>query len=118
VALPQSGFRSRSIDLLLASRGSERSRVVAHWVDTRSRGFPDSSGGNDFAEIRDPERRSSEEAILAFDHVVGQAGRASFSLAGSYFRWRDTTDSPGVAPSVFSPGGIPAGSDDSRYRAI
>lgn len=116
-ALPQSGFRSRSVDLLLASREDERSRVLAHWADTKSHGFPDSSGGNDFAEIRDPERRSSDEAILAFDHEVGRAGRASFSLAGSYFRRRDTTDSPGVAPSAFSPGGIPAGYDDTRYRA-
>lgn len=116
-ALKESGFRSRSVDLLLASRGDGRSRVVAHWADTRSHGFPDSSGGNDFAEIRAPEWRSSEEAILAFDHLVGRAGKASFSLAGSYFRRRDMTDSPGVAPSAFSPDGIPAGQDDTRYRA-
>ena len=117
-ALPQSGFRSRSVDILVASRGEHRNRLVAHWADTSSHAFPDSSGGADFAEIRDPERRSSDEAVFAFDRTVGRAGSTTFSLAGSYFWRRDRADSPGVAPSMFSPGGVPAGQDDTRYRAV
>jgi outer membrane cobalamin receptor len=113
---PQSRFRSRSADARLAPLGGEEGHVLLHWAETRSRGFPDSSGGYDHAAIREPERRKSDELMVAAEQGIARAGPATFTLAGSYFTRGDEVTSPGVAPSAFSPSGVPAGSDTIRYR--
>lgn len=115
---PQSRFRSRSVDMKLAPLGESAGHVLVHWAGTKSRGFPDSSGGYAYAAIREPERRKADEVVLAFDQPVLQAGAAQFSLAGSYFTRTDKVASPGVAPSGFSPTGVPAGMDDMHYRRL
>src|SRR5690606_7134895 len=100
--------------VLLASRTDRRARVLVHVAGTRSSGFPDSSGGIEFAEIDDVERRRSDELIVAADHAVAQFGGARFALSASYSNRRDEITSPGVAPSPLSPGGVPAGVDSIR----
>jgi outer membrane cobalamin receptor len=116
--LPQSRFRSRSLDMKLAPLGESAGHVLFHLAGTKARAFPDSSGGDGYAVIREPERRKSNEAILAFDQPVLQAGAVEFTLAGSYFARSDEVISPGVAPSAYSPTGVPAGMDDMHYRRL
>lgn len=112
----QSRFRSRSVDLRLAPLDGSHGHILFHLAGTKSRGFPDSSGGYDYAVIRDPEHRESDELILAIEQPVLRSGPAEFTIAGSYFSRGDEVMSPGVAPSDAAPTGIPAGADDIRYR--
>jgi len=113
---PQAGFRSRSVDLRLARLDGTRGSLLVHLADTRAHGFPDSSGGYDLAVIRAVEQRESDEIVVALDQPVIHFGRATLAIAGSYSSRGDRVTSPGVAPSVYSETGVPAGADDIRYR--
>ncbi|OJY71212.1 MAG: hypothetical protein BGP16_11535 [Sphingobium sp. 66-54] len=115
-ALPQSRFRSRSVDLRLARLDGARGSLLVHFAHTRSAGFPDSSGGYDHAVIRSVERRKADEIILAADQTLLRAGPATLSLAASWSSRDDRVASPGVAPSAETPTGVPGGLDDIRYR--
>jgi len=115
-ALPQSRFRSRSVDLRLARLDGSRGSLLVHWARTRSAGFPDSSGGYDHAVIRSVERRKADEIVLAADQTFLRAGPVALSLAASWSSRDDRVASPGVAPSVEAPTGVPGGLDDIRYR--
>ncbi|HEY5810121.1 MAG TPA: TonB-dependent receptor [Povalibacter sp.] len=85
---------------------------------TRS-GFPDDSGGYEYAVIRDTEHREANETILGAQ-LTHQIGAADLALALGYFDRDDQIDSPGVAPGVRDPFGIPPSaikSDFTRYSA-
>ena len=115
-ALDTARFRSRSLDLRLAPLDGDFDKVLVHLAHTRARSFPDSSGGDAFAQFRDFEYRKSDELVVGLDKVLVRSDPVRFGIAGSYFFRRDNTDSPGIATSPFSPGGVPAGSDAIRYR--
>jgi outer membrane cobalamin receptor len=78
-------------------------------------GFPDDSGGYQFAAIRDPERRDANETVLGAG-VSTRVGAATFSLTTGYFDRDDHIDSPGVAPGVRDPFGLPPSVVDNRLR--
>ncbi|MFL6619991.1 MAG: TonB-dependent receptor plug domain-containing protein, partial [Povalibacter sp.] len=80
---------------------------------TRS-GFPDDSGGYEFAVLRDTERRETQESIVGAG-LSHQIGNADFALALGYFDRDDQIDSPGVAPGVRDPFGIPPSAIDSNF---
>ncbi|MFL6550664.1 MAG: TonB-dependent receptor plug domain-containing protein [Povalibacter sp.] len=90
--------------LVLSGRYSE---------STRS-GFPDDSGGHEFAVLRDTERREAQESIVGAG-LSHQIGNADFALALGYFDRDDQIDSPGVAPGVRDPFGIPPSAIDSNF---
>lgn len=113
---PLSRFRSRSVNVRLGPFNRADGGLLVHWAGTRSRGFPDSSGGFLFADIRDVEQRKSEEVILAVDQPVLRSKRTTFAIAASYFSREDRTISPGVAPSLQISSGVPAGLDHVHYR--
>lgn len=76
------------------------------YAESSRRGFPDDSGGYDFATIRDPEKRDADEAVFGAG-VTTRIGEATFSLAAGYFDRDDHIDSPGVAPGIRDPFGVP-----------
>lgn len=115
-ALPQSRFRSRSVDLHLARLDGARGSLLVHLAHSRSAGFPDSSGGYDHAVIRSVEQRKADEVIFAADQTLLRAGPVALSLAASWSSRDDWVASPGVAPSAETPTGVPGGLDDIRYR--
>jgi vitamin B12 transporter len=69
-------------------------------------GFPDDSGGHGFAAIRDVETREADESLLGAG-VTHVAGDATYSLTLGYFDREDHIDSPGIAPGVRDPFGVP-----------
>jgi vitamin B12 transporter len=80
--------------------------VTGRYAESSREGFPDDSGGYEFAAIRATEKREASEAV--FGAGLGtRIGAATFSLAAGYFDRDDHIDSPGVAPGLRDPFGVP-----------
>jgi vitamin B12 transporter len=80
--------------------------VSGRYSETDRDTWPDDSGGYEFAAIRDTEHREGDETVLGAG-VSTTVGAATFGLALGYFDHDDHIDSPGVAPGVRDPFGIP-----------
>jgi len=114
------GFESRALTGKIAPlRGDGESSIVFRLAKTDIDAFPDSSGGDQFAEIRALERHNSEEGLIGMRQRVMRGDVFDLTLAASALSRRDETETPGVAPSAFDPFGLPSGVDDTRYtRAL
>src|SRR5688572_2453154 len=86
--------------------------LTARYAENERAGFPDDSGGYEFAEIRDTETRDGDEALIGanFTHY---SGPATYSLSVGYFDRNDHVESPGVAPGIRDPFGVPPSLVDS-----
>jgi vitamin B12 transporter len=87
--------------------------ATGRYSETNREGFPDDSGGYEFADIRDVEEREAEEAVFGLG-VTHRAGSATFGLTLGYFDRDDHIDSPGIAPGVRDPFGVPPSIVDSN----
>lgn len=77
--------------------------------------FPDSSGGPRLSVLRTLDHRDIDEGVLGAHAARVISDRWSMMLDyGLYTRSSDAR-SPGVAPSVQTPFGIPANTDDARF---
>jgi vitamin B12 transporter len=93
--------------------------ATGRFSESERAGFPDDSGGYGFAAIRDPETRDASEAVAGVG-VNTRVGDATFGLTMGLFDRDDHIDSPGVAPGVRDPFGVPPSIVDtslSRYSA-
>jgi outer membrane cobalamin receptor len=86
--------------------GSLRVQLSGRYSETERAGYPDDSGGYEFAEIRATEHRDAHESLFsaALTHQVDQG---SLALTLGYFDRAERTDSPGVAPGIRDPFGVP-----------
>ena len=89
--------------------------VSGRYSKTQREGFPDDSGGYEFAEIRDVEKREADESVFGVG-LTHRVGAASFALTLGYFDRDDNIDSPGVAPGVRDPFGIPPSIVDTSLK--
>ncbi len=99
--------------------GDTQLYATARYSESERAGFPDDSGGYGFAAIRDPETREASEAVAGFG-VNTRVGDATFGLSLGLFDRDDHIDSPGIAPGVRDPFGVPPSVVDtnlSRYSA-
>ena len=110
-------FESQRISAAYNTEYTEKTRLslTARYAESERAGFPDDSGGYAFAAIRDAETRDAEETALGVS-VEHDAGNAGFSLALGYFNRDDHIDSPGVAPGVRDPFGVPPSVVDSSIE--
>lgn len=82
--------------------------------DTNTKSFPEDSGGDELAVLRNLQDRDSSQLLFATQ------GRASFTpttAANMRFAWskhRETDDNPGIAPGALM--GVPANFTRSKYR--
>jgi outer membrane cobalamin receptor len=93
--------------------------VSGRYSETSRAGFPDDSGGYEFAAIRETEERAADEAVFGTG-LQTRLGDATFSLQAGYFDRDDHIDSPGVAPGIRDPFGVPPSVVDThltRYSA-
>lgn len=93
-------------------------RLLFRFTETEAEAFPESSGGPRLATLRGVDHRDGREALVAASQSFFRREGFRFDLSGSYLDRRDETQTPGVAPSAFDPVGIPAGTDDSRYKRV
>lgn len=114
-----STFAAQSLTAKIAplDRGNSGA-VVLRVSRTQARAFPDSSGGDRYAELRTLDRRESAEALIGVTQPL--VTRAGFRLqaAASAFTRRDETESPGIAASAWDPMGVPEGVDRTRYTRL
>ncbi|MFQ5882793.1 MAG: TonB-dependent receptor [Candidatus Methylomirabilales bacterium] len=91
-------------------------RLVSRYADSNSKTFPDDSGGPDFAVLRDVDERDMQELTAAaeFGHEIFPGWE--YSLKASYYDRQEDISSPGVAPGVRDPAGIPPNSSDNSFR--
>ena len=110
-------FESQRISAAYNTEYTEKTRLnlTARYAESERAGFPDDSGGYAFAAIRDAETRDAEETALGVS-VEHDTGNAGFSLALGYFNRDDHIDSPGVAPGVRDPFGVPPSVVDSSIE--
>jgi outer membrane cobalamin receptor len=114
--VPNSSFRSWTLTGKLAPlNGASGSRLVLRIAETDVLAFPDSSGGPRLAVRRGTDSRQGREALIGAQRRLISQESFQLDLSASFLTRRDETSSPGVAPSKFNPGGVPAGHDDTHY---
>jgi vitamin B12 transporter len=92
-----------------------RVEATGRYSDYRAFGFPDDSGGAEFARLRTLEARAGNSRQFSLRASADAAG-AQWSLqAGSLLR-RGDERSPGVAPGLRDRFGLPAIDSRTRYR--
>jgi outer membrane receptor protein involved in Fe transport len=90
-------------------------RVAVWHLDQHSEGFPDDSGGERLAVIRDLERRDDVQTGVSM-RVAGRSDDWTWSGSADFARFDAGVASPGVAPGVRDPQGLPASVDDTRLE--
>jgi vitamin B12 transporter len=85
------------------------------YSETEREGFPDDSGGYEFAAIRDVEKREADEGVFGLG-ATHRAGNATFALTLGYLDRDDHIDSPGIAPGIRDPFGVPPSIVDSTLN--
>jgi outer membrane cobalamin receptor len=91
-------------------------RWVLRYADSQSTAFPDDSGGPKFAVRRDVDERDTQELTLGLSlaHTPLPWWEHTFQL--SFYNRQEDVSSPGVAPGVRDPFGLPPSSSDNTYR--
>jgi outer membrane cobalamin receptor len=104
---------SGAVDTLIGANTSLF--VTGRYSKSERAGFPDDSGGYEFAEIRDTEKRDANEGVFGAG-VSTRVGDATFGLTLGYFDHDDHIDSPGVAPGIRDPFGVPPNVVDTNLK--
>jgi outer membrane cobalamin receptor len=90
-------------------------RFAARFADTHSEAFPEDSGGPEFAVRRDVDDGDGQEltAAVEFGHRIVPGWE--YSLRAGYTDRREDFSSPGVAPGLRDPFGIPPNASDTTF---
>jgi len=116
---PGNKFKSPTfISNLGYSGDSLEIKSVSRYSHIESASFPDDSGGPEFAVIRETEKRDLNQFLtgLRFIYLPGERWVNNVNLFLTHID-EDIT-SPGVAPGVRDPFGIPANNSDSEYTRL
>ena len=95
---------------------ASRMHVFAFGSDTTQAAFPDDSGGAVFAEIRELDRRETESFLVGVNYGWSQTEEFSLRIDASLYDRNEVLVSPGVAPGVRDPFGLPSSTSDDDLR--
>ena len=113
-----SGFNTRHVTgkLDLAATDSGFLKVHARFARSEAASFPDDSGGPRFAVLRGSDKRDIDEFTIGgqFDQKIN--GWWDVTLNASQYLREEDALSPGVAPGLRDPFGIPRNTSDSEFR--
>jgi vitamin B12 transporter len=84
--------------------------------DSNNLGFPDDSGGEGYAVLRQLESRRSDSHQLALRSDIGVGDGGSLQIQAARLSRRGDESSPGVAPGLRDPFGLPGIDSRSDYR--
>jgi len=116
--VPGSQYRSDSLVTHLHGMVSDKTEmnVSMRYVDSDGETFPDDSGGPVYAQMRTVDQRNARDVSIGIQaRHQGHRGE-QYILKGDWFSHDETLDSPGVAPGIRDPFGIPANTSDSELR--
>jgi vitamin B12 transporter len=94
-------------------------RSVLRYTRHHAESFPDDSGGPTFAVLRDVDKRDMEDLTLGFTFTHTPVSWWEYNLQITLYDRQERFTSPGVAPGVRDPFGIPpnaAANDFRRYE--
>jgi len=91
-------------------------RWVFRYADNRSKAFPEDSGGPEFAVLRTVEKRDAEDLTTGITLKHTPLPWWDYSIQLSLYNHQDHIDSPGVAPGVRDPVGIPPSVINDTFR--
>ncbi len=83
-------------------------------IDSTS--FPDDSGGPEFAVLRDTDARNIDQFLLGLNYTHSPVKWWEYSIKLGYYNDKEDFTSPGIAPGVRDPFGIPPNESDSDYK--
>lgn len=113
-------FKRTQINGAVSSVGNTDTqwRVAAFYADGEAAYFPEDSGGDRLAVIRDAETRDYEQTNVGaqLHHHINE--QLSIKADTQWANRKEKTDNPGIAPGVYDP--VPAMTGDSdfdRYEA-
>jgi outer membrane receptor protein involved in Fe transport len=95
--------------------GATDIRLSAWYTNHEAESFPDDSGGFLFADRRELEQRDNEQFGAAL-HISGLLSQGSWTVTTDLGSFDSLVVSPGVSPGIRDPFGIPASSDDTRFK--
>lgn len=78
--------------------------------------FPDDSGGSKYALIRETEKRDTEDFSLDLLLSGNLFSWADLNFKGSFYSREEDSTSPGVAPGIRDPFGIPPIRSNTRFN--
>ncbi len=90
-------------------------RATLYRNHSRSESFPDDSGGPAYAVFRERDERGSDDLAVGLSVGHDVSTRLKLSARADYYRHAEDMISPGVAPGVRDPFGVPASSSDTRF---
>lgn len=88
--------------------------LLLYLVDGTATSFPEDSGGDRLAVIRDPEKRDYRREVVGVQGALEINDRLSLHSAISWTSHEEDTDNPGIAPGVLA--GVPAVSGERTYE--
>lgn len=93
-------------------------KSISRFSHIESAGFPDDSGGPEFAVLRETEVRDFNQFLtgLKLIHFTGERWVNNVNLYLTHIE--EDIDSPGVAPGIRDPFGIPANTVNSEYTRV
>ncbi len=116
--VPGSAFRGKAFNANVSHVISNvmEVRSTVYVADSHLESFPEDSGGPEFAVLREVDERDSDELALGVNYQHVPSDRWSYDIGLRFFDGRGDIESPGVAPGLRDPFGIPPNTSDSRYR--
>lgn len=116
--VPGSAFRGKAFNANVSHVISNvmEVRSTVYVADSHLESFPEDSGGPEFAVLREVDERDSDEFALGVNYQHVPSDRWSYDIALRFFDRRGDIKSPGVAPGLRDPFGIPPNTSDGRYR--
>lgn len=100
---------------LLNNRNFEINSTV-RYSHIESSSFPDDSGGPEFAVIRSVDRSNIDQLLLGVDLTHEVLPWWEYRLELAYYNNKEKLSSPGVAPGIRDPFGIPPTSSDNDFK--
>lgn len=91
-------------------------RVFGYAANIGKTAFPDDSGGPEFAVIRERDDRDIEDALAGVNWVSEPSDRFTYQASLSLYDREESLDSPGVAPGLRDPFGIPENTSLNELR--
>jgi vitamin B12 transporter len=89
-------------------------RTTLRFARPHMKAFPDDSGGAKYAVRRELEERKIHQLGVGLELSQEPLGWLGYSLSGTYYRHEEDRTSPGIAPGLRDPFGIPAESSDDQ----
>jgi outer membrane cobalamin receptor len=91
-------------------------QLVSRFADSHSESFPDDSGGDRYAVRRQTDRRHEQQSTAGLTFAHRPLTWLNYDLKSTFFNGVDEIKSPGVAPGLRDPFGIPPNRSKGSFQ--